>query len=222
MSPVPLENPRFTGEFDAVLCDLDGTLIDSTPAVIRCWTRLAVEEGLDPRRLMHMHGMPAEQLLARLLPAERVPAALARIIALEESDTAGVVALPGARELFDSLPENKRAIVTSCTRTLALVRLREAGITPPATLVSFDDVTNGKPHPEPFQLGAERLGVSPARCLVVEDAPAGLAAGRAAGSTTLGTAGTHPAHELNADCVTDSLARVTAIETNGVLTISVV
>ncbi|WP_341777960.1 HAD-IA family hydrolase [Lysinibacter cavernae] len=216
-----MSDSPFTRTVEGVLFDMDGTLIDSTPAVIRCWIRLAEEEGFDPRFLENNHGTPAAQILEQVLPPERIPAALARIIELEETDLEGVVALPGAQELLDSLPADKHAIVTSCTRNLALRRLKQAGLRAPETIVTFDDVTLGKPHPEPFELGASLLGLDPRNCIVFEDAPAGLAAGAAAGCTTIAIAGTHPGEHLEADAVIGDLSQVAVTLNDGSITLTV-
>ena len=102
---------------------------------------------------------------------------------------------------------------------VAEARLRAAGIDPPAALVTADDVRRGKPDPEPYLLGAARLGVEPARCLVIEDAPAGLAAGRAAGMQTVGVATTHEAADLDADLVVAGLQDL-HVDVTEVLTLS--
>jgi mannitol-1-/sugar-/sorbitol-6-phosphatase len=116
--------------------------------------------------------------------------------------------LPGAVEALAALPAGRAAVVTSCTRLLAHARIEAAGLVAPGVVVTASDVTHGKPDPEPFVLGARRLGADPARCLVVEDAPAGLQAGRAAGAATLAVVTTHPAGDLDADVVVPSLADV--------------
>ena len=121
-------------------------------------------------------------------------------IEIELEDTDDIQVLPGAARALDALVATGRcAIVTSCTRDLALARLRAAGLRAPDVLVAAEDVVRGKPDPEPFLLAARTLGVDPSRCLVVEDAPAGLRAGRAAGMTTLAVSTTHAADELAAD-----------------------
>ncbi|MBG6213433.1 MAG: HAD-IA family hydrolase [Cryobacterium sp.] len=107
--------------------------------------------------------------------------------------------------LLNSLPEGRRAIVTSCARPLAVARLAASALLAPRVIVALDDTPCGKPNPEPFLAGAARLGVDPSRCLVIEDAPAGLEAGRAAGCTTIGVAGTYPAVELDADLIVPGL-----------------
>ena len=184
--------------FDAILFDMDGTLISSIEAVDRSWALWGREHGLgDEFRIAH--GTPARSLVERLLPAEQVEVALARIAEIELGDTDGVRVLPGAAELLASLPAERHAIVTSCTRDLAAVRIAATGIGAPGVVVTADDISRGKPDPEPFRRGAELLGFDPARCLVVEDAPAGLESGRAAGCATLAVAGTHSLDELDAD-----------------------
>ncbi|MFB2598098.1 HAD-IA family hydrolase [Herbiconiux sp. P17] len=204
---LPVDSPVFGRSFDAALFDLDGTLIDSTPAVLRSWAQLGEEYALETDLLASGHGRPASQVIAEGFPEHLAAEALARVTEIEAADLDGVVALDGAAALLDSLPDSARAIVTSGTRLIAGNRVGAAGLTPPAVLVTFDDVTNGKPHPEPFLLAASRLGVDPTRCVVFEDAPAGLAAAKAAGCTTVGIVGTHDEHELepDADLLVDGL-----------------
>ncbi|MFI8931950.1 HAD-IA family hydrolase [Streptomyces sp. NPDC053474] len=202
---------------EALLIDNDGTLISSLESVTRCWTRWAEEHGITAEDFarVELHGRPAAEIVADLLPAERVAAAVARIEELEVSDVAGgVLALPGTLDLLASLPPERWAVVTSATRRLAEARLDEVGIRP-KTLIAADDITRGKPDPEPFLLAARTLGVDPARCVVFEDAPAGLTAGRAAGMTTVALTTTHPAAELAADVLVRDLSEVSAQATAG-------
>jgi sugar-phosphatase len=194
--------------FEAVLFDMDGTLVDSTPAVVRSWLRWAAEEGIDPRRLQGSHGQPSAQIVARLVEADRFAESLARIDALELEDTDGVVLLQGAVEALAAWPPDRVAIVTSCTRALAEARIAAAALPQPKVVVTADDVLRGKPDPAPYLLGAQHLGVDPRDCLVVEDAPAGLASARAAGCATLAVTTTHPEHELDADLVVERLSDV--------------
>lgn len=197
--------------FAAVLFDMDGTLIDSTPAVVRSWIRLAQEEGVDPARLTGFHGIPAMGIIQQVFPESRWNAAMERILALELSDTADIEPLPGAVDALSALaadPSARFAIATSCTRDLAAVRISSSGIAPPPVVVTVDDVERGKPHPDPFLEAARRLGVDPADCLVVEDAPGGLASAHAAGCATLAVTTTTPRAELHADAVVDSLTEV--------------
>ena len=215
-APTTTLPPALAGAtFDAVLFDMDGTLVDSTPAVTRSWLRWAEQEDVDPALLVGRHGVPAAGIIAAVVPerdeAARA-AALERIEAIEVADTEGVVVLPGALAALEALAGGGRsAVVTSSTRALALVRIAAAGLPAPDVVVTASDVTRGKPDPEPFVMAARRLGVDPSRCLVVEDAPAGLEAGRAAGCATLALATTHTRSQLAAcapDAVVDDLGAV--------------
>ena len=194
--------------FDAVLFDMDGTLVDSTRAANRSWLRWGAEAGLGPSFTGVEHGVPARQMVARHVPEDKIEWSIARVLELELGDLEGVEILPGAAELMRSLPESRRAIVTSCSRALCLARLESAGFAIPATVVTMDDTPRGKPFPEPFLQAAARLGADPRRCVVVEDAPTGLAAGRAAGCLTIGVVGTYTADQLDADLVVPSLDRL--------------
>lgn len=209
MTATPDQRVVLGETFDAVLFDMDGTLLDSLPAVVRCWLRWAGEFGVPPQTLWGttMHGRPAAEIVADLVPAARIERAYARIVELEVSDTEGCVPLPGALAAL-AAAGGRAAIVTSCSAPLAGARLSAAAIPPPTVVVTADDVTHGKPHPEPFVKAAALLGVDPARCLVVEDAPAGLAAGAAAGCATLALTTTHPGTDLVADLIVTTLADV--------------
>ncbi|MFJ9930598.1 HAD-IA family hydrolase [Streptomyces misionensis] len=206
----------------ALLFDNDGTLVSSYDSVVRCWTRWAGEYGVTAERLrgVELHGRTAAEIIADLLPADLVPEAVARVEQLEVEDVAGVRPLPGTLEFLDSLPADRWAVVTSATRRLAEARLQAAGITP-KSLVSAEDVTHGKPDPEPYLLAARQLGVDPAHCVVFEDAPAGLRAARAAGMATVALATTHRAGELDADLVVDNLAALSALVRDARVEISV-
>ncbi|MEU4467295.1 HAD-IA family hydrolase [Streptomyces sp. NPDC024017] len=201
----------------ALLFDNDGTLVSSLASVDRCWTRWAAEYGITAEEFarVELHGRPAAEIAADLLPAELVPQAVARIEDLEVDDVPndGVHLLPGTRAFLDVLPAERWAVVTSATRRLAEARLDAVGILP-KTLVAADDITRGKPDPEPYLLAARVLGVDPAHCVVFEDAPAGLAAGRAAGMTTVALTTTHQAHELHADLVVENLSALSALVTD--------
>lgn len=199
--------------FDAVIFDNDGTLVDSSASVERSWVRWAREHGIDPERLRGSHGLPAAAIIEKVGSHLDARDALTRIEELEVADVTGIVALPGVLEAISVLsgakPPAPFAIATSATRALAEVRLAAAGIDVPAGFVTVDDVERGKPHPDPFLLAAERLGVDPARALVCEDAPSGIAAARAAGCAVLAVTTTAPADELTgADLVVESLADV--------------
>ncbi|MEX2971339.1 HAD family hydrolase [Streptomyces sp. C184] len=207
---------------DALLFDNDGTLISSLESVYRCWSRWAKEYGVTEEDFARvaLHGRPAAEIVADLLPADLVPEAVARIEQLEVEDAGGVVALPGTLALLESLPAERWAVVTSATQRLAEARLGQAGIRP-KNLIAADDISRGKPDPEPFLLAAARLGADPARCVVFEDAPVGLAAGRAAGMVTVALATTHRAEELSADIVVPDLSAVSAQATGGSVEVTV-
>ncbi len=171
----------------AVLLDMDGTLVDSDGAVERSWRTWAAEYRPDPGRgPLVAHGLPALGNIRRLRPdlSEDEAAAAARYqLELEYVDVADVTAAPGAHELLGELDRLGLpwAVVTSADVRLAQIRLAAARITP-ALLVTIDDVRHGKPDPEGYLLAARKLGADPRRCLVVEDAEAGVRAGRAAGA----------------------------------------
>ncbi|MFJ6835209.1 HAD family hydrolase [Streptomyces sp. NPDC091209] len=207
---------------EALLFDNDGTLVSSLESVNRCWAQWAEEYGITAEDFARiaLHGRPAVEIAADLLPADVVPEALARIEQLEVDDVpGGVVPLPGTLALLAALPAERWAVVTSATRRLADARLDEVGIRP-KTLIAADDITRGKPDPEPYLLAARELGVDPARCVVFEDAPAGLRAGRAAGMTTVALATTHQAHELDADLVVEDLSALSVLVTDAGVEIS--
>ena len=178
--------------FEAVIFDLDGTLIDSTPAVVRAWNTWTSEYGLASLDLQRYHGTPSASTVRAVMPEPLHAAAIRRIAELELADLHDIVVLPGAVAALTSLQGARNAIATSCTVQLAEARIAAAHLVPPSVLVTADDVTHGKPHPEPFLQAARRLGVDPGRCLVVEDAAKGLEAARAAGCFTLAVVTTTP------------------------------
>jgi mannitol-1-/sugar-/sorbitol-6-phosphatase len=170
----------------ALLFDLDGVLIDSTPAVTRVWHRWAVEHGFDPDAVVHMaHGRPSRATIRELLPNSDIEREDHEVERREMEDLDGVVLLPGAQELLNALPPERWTIATSCTRPLAEVRLRAAGLPIPRTMVTSSDVRIGKPDPEPYLKAAGKLGFPASDCIVVEDAPAGVRAGKAAGARVI-------------------------------------
>ena len=197
----PSAAPPFDAPFAGVLLDMDGTLIDSIDAVERSWIRWCGEFGVDPLRLKGLHGVPAADVIADLLPEERCEEAFDRILALEVADVEGIVVLPGAAGLLGALSAGgvPTAIVTSGTRDLAEARIAATGLPHPPVVVTASDVTRGKPWPDPWLEGARRLGVDPGECVVVEDSVAGLRAGRDAGCRALvAVLGTTPHEELEA------------------------
>jgi len=166
-----------------LLFDLDGVLVDSTPAVSRVWTIWANKHGFDPEETVRQaHGRPSLATIRELLPNADAAAENAIVEKMEIEDVDGVVPLPGTMELLHALPADRWTVVTSCTRRLAFVRLRVAGLPIPEKLVTSTDIVHGKPHPEPYLKGAQLLGVDPTDCVVFEDAPAGIRSGKAAHS----------------------------------------
>lgn len=194
----------------AVLFDADGTLIDSIPAVERAWRTWSNEYGFDPEEILAVcHGRPSAETIIELVPGDGFRAALARLDDLEVSDTRGVRAYPNSRELLEALSDGGLpwAVVTSGTLALVTARLKAADLPTPEVLVTADSVTNGKPDPEGYRLAARQLGVDPARCVVIEDAPAGVRASKAAGAKVIAVTTSHGAEELRqADVIVPDLS----------------
>ncbi|WP_256839367.1 HAD-IA family hydrolase [Ornithinimicrobium faecis] len=204
--------------FAAVLFDNDGTLIDSRAAVVRSWLAWAADHGVPPESLIGFHGVPSSGIVASVAPHLDPVTATTDIDRRELADTEGVVALPGAAEAVAAVGW-RGAIVTSASRALLTVRLEAAGFSAPEVLVTADDITRGKPDPEPYLIGAEMLGVNPSRCLVIEDAPAGLRSRRAAGAATVAVVTTSTREELEplADLVVEDLSELAfALSDDGV------
>ena len=195
-----------------VLFDLDGVLVDSTPAVARVWAGWAREHGFDPDEVVrNAHGKPSIATIRELLPHADHDAENREVERRELADTDGVIPLPGAIELLQAIPREKWAIVTSCTRPLAGVRIDAAGLPKPKHLVTSTDVVHGKPDPEPYLRGAQAVGVAPRDCVVLEDAPAGILAGKAAGMRVLALRTTASDTELRAagaDWIVDNCAQL--------------
>jgi mannitol-1-/sugar-/sorbitol-6-phosphatase len=194
----------------AILFDLDGVLVDSTACAGRIWKAWAREQGLDPERMVEIaHGRPTIETIRMVAPHLDAHIEADKVEELEVNDVEGLKALPGARELLTNLPPDRFAIVTSGSRRLATARLRAAGVPVPAKMITADDITNGKPKPEPYLKGAHLLGYKPQDCLVFEDAPAGIRSAKAAGITVIAFPTTYPLDALSeADCIAESLAAV--------------
>lgn len=189
--------------FAAVLSDLDGVLVDTGAEVERVWREWAVEQSLDPDEIARAtHGVPARHVIAAVAPQLDAAAEAERVDRIHAES--GGEALPGAAELLQVSP---LAVVTACSPPLAAARFRAAGLPAPAVLITSHDTERGKPHPDPYLAAAAALGVEPSRCLVIEDAPAGVEAGRAAGMTVWAVTTTHRADELRgADVVAADVA----------------
>jgi mannitol-1-/sugar-/sorbitol-6-phosphatase len=194
----------------AILFDLDGVLMDSRVAVERAWERWATGHGIDPIAVLaQAHGRRTIDTIRAIAPLLDIEAE-ARLLEVAESvDFDGVTTLPGAAELLEALPAGSWTVVTSGTRALATGRLAHGGLPIPEQLITADDVERGKPDPQPYLAGAAALGIDSADCLVIEDAPAGIEAGKAARMTVLAVATTFEARALAAaDYVVGSLADV--------------
>jgi mannitol-1-/sugar-/sorbitol-6-phosphatase len=200
-APGASSSARWTWSGEAVLSDLDGVLADSVAVVDAAWAWWAERVGADAERLLtEIHGVRAEETVARVVREQDltvdVDAEVAAIEARELELIAGTRAIGGAVAFAAGLPPGRFAVVTSGSRAIASARLAAVGVPQPRVFVTADDVTAGKPDPEAYLLAARGLEVRAERCLVLEDAPAGIAAGRAAGATVVGVATTHAASAL--------------------------
>lgn len=195
-----------------ILFDMDGVLISSTGADERCWLQWAKHHQMEGAfSIAATHGRRAVDTLRDLRPDLDPVIEQRRLEDYDAEDYSGLVILPGVRSLLASLPADRWTIVTSATTRLLEGRLRHAGLPIPRVLVPADRVGNGKPHPEPYLTGAKLLGLAPADCLVIEDSPAGVASGKAAGSHVLAVLSSHTREQLpNADWYVDTLEQVTA------------
>lgn len=210
-TPNPIADVLFP--CDAVLFDLDGTLIDSLPAVDRAWRNWALANDLDPGQVLpHIHGRRSLDSIRALAPHLDAEAQNAILRRMESTDTEGVTILPGAHALLAALPEHTWTIVTSGTSDVAQARLKATGIPIPPVAVYGEDVANGKPAPDPYLLGAAKLGVEAARCVVFEDTVAGIRSAHAAGMRAIGIASNlEPAQLAEADAVVADLGRVRVV-----------
>lgn len=191
----------------ALLFDLDGVLADSTRSVIRAWSAWARRVGLEPDELLpKVHGRRAIETIRSARPDLDAEAELATLVADETTDNHDTDEIPGARALVSGLPGDSWAIVTSGLREVATARLVAAGIPIPRVMITAESIERGKPDPDCYLRGAQALGVEPRACVVVEDAPIGAAAARAAGMRLIALTTTHRADELEpADIVLPDL-----------------
>lgn len=186
----------FRKTYAAFLFDMDGTLLSSIAAAERVWAAWADRHGLDVETFLPtIHGVRAQDTIRRQgLEGIDIDAEVEWVHQGELDDVEGVHAIEGIVDFLNALPGNRWAIVTSATRQLAGRRLAAAGIKPPATFITAEDVSRGKPAPDCFLLAAERLGVKASDCLIFEDAPAGIAAAEAAGADVMVITATHDGH----------------------------
>lgn len=215
---MPHESHLFQYDCDAVLFDLDGVLIDSKHCIERLWQEWASQRHINIDKVLHYaHGrrvIETIRLVAPHLDAEREAAEL---INVEGYETTGLVKIPGALELLKSIPPDAWGIATSGTHAIASTHLAFGGLPVPDVLISAEDVVAGKPDPEPYLFAAMMLGVKPASCVVIENTPAGIQAGRAAGMHVVGViTSTYAASELSqAHVIVRKLSDIEVIQAHG-------
>jgi sugar-phosphatase len=200
-----------------VLFDLDGVLIDSNPAVDRVWSGWAIEHGLDPDAVIRAaHGRPSITTIREYIADEFAEAENKEVERREMADIEGIVPLAGAMDLLLAIPKQRWAIVTSGTYPLATIRIKASGLPTPKNLITSSDILHGKPDPEPYLKGAAKLGFAAKDCVVLEDAGAGVRAGKAAGARVIGirspTATDAELMDAGADWLVNNCADVTAEE----------
>jgi sugar-phosphatase len=209
---------------EAILFDLDGVLVDSTPCVTRVWAKWAREHALDPDYVVRVaHGQRTIDTVRQVDPLLDAQRETDQIEQREIHDTEGLRVLPGAKELLTALPPDRYTVVTSGTRRLATKRLQVAGLPVPSQMITADDVTRGKPDPEPYLAGAKILLRQPKNCLVFEDAPSGIRAAKSAGMIAIAVTTTYPREQLaQADAIVPSLSAVTVTtEPSGQLMVTI-
>lgn len=185
-------------ECDAILFDLDGVLIDSSACILRHWQHWAQQHNLDIADIMQVaHGRRTVETIRLVAPHLCAEEEAENYAAVEAVDTQGVITIEGASSLLNSLSMDSWAIATSGTRDVALARLKHASLPIPNVLVTADDVTRGKPDPEPYLTAAKELDIPVDKCVVFEDSPAGIEAGHSAGMQTVAIATTHAYHDLS-------------------------
>lgn len=184
---------------EAVLFDMDGTILDSSIPVRRQWRLWAESVGIPFDKVEAvMHGRRAIETMQLVAPHLPQPETVERFLEVEEKDLDDIQPMPGARAFLEALPAHRWAVVTSATFNMARARIQAAGLPVPDVLISADRVTHGKPHPEGFLTAAQALGIAPERCLVVEDSPAGIRAGIAGGMQVLGVTTHYQPDDLGA------------------------
>jgi sugar-phosphatase len=201
----------------AFLFDLDGVLVDSRAVVERTWRRWAQRHQLDVEPILRIaHGRRARDTLQAVVPHLATDREVAWLDETELADVEGLHPVPGALQFLASLPAGSWTIVTSCGRALAELRLRSVGLTLPPLIVTAEDASRGKPAPDGYLIGARRLGHAASACVVFEDAPAGIAAGRAAGARVIALTTTHAAADLTqADAIIPDFTGIHVLQDHG-------
>ena len=183
----------------AIIFDLDGVLIDSEAVFERHWRRWAGENGVEFERIAAVHhGIPPARTIGIVAPHMDAEDAARKYVERCIGDVEGVEAIDGARELLQLIPADRWAIATSSFRPIVLPSLARLGLPEPAVLVTTEDVTEGKPAPEPYLKAAQLLGFNPSECIVIEDAPAGIQSAKAAGAHVIAVTSTNPPEALQA------------------------
>jgi sugar-phosphatase len=196
-------------ECRAILFDLDGVLVDSTAYIEEQWRRWATAKGLAPEPFLRFcHGRRALETIRLAAPHLDAEAEVAAFVPDDAGNGNALKPVEGATRLLQTLPVGSWAVATSGTRTAATERLTDAGLPIPGVLVCAEDVVHGKPSPDVYLLAAAGLGVSPADCIVVEDAPAGIQAALSAGMSVVALTTTHRPEDLAADAYASSLAGI--------------
>jgi mannitol-1-/sugar-/sorbitol-6-phosphatase len=195
---------------EAVLFDLDGVLIDSMACIERHWRRWATKHELDAEKILAVaHGRRTVETIRLIAPRLSVEEEAAELEEASAGDTDGLKKIEGALQLLQSIPKTAWAIATSGNRQTAMTRLNFALLPVPFALITADDVINGKPHPEAYLMAASQLGVEAEKCVVIEDAPAGIQAARAANMQVIAVASTHRRQELEgADAIAEKLSDI--------------
>jgi mannitol-1-/sugar-/sorbitol-6-phosphatase len=215
---LPHEHPLFQFDCDAVLFDLDGVLVDSRHCIERLWQMWASQHHINIDRVLHYaHGRRAVETIRLVAPHLDAEQEAAELWKIEARETTGLATIPGAFELLQSIPPDAWGIATSGTHAIASHRLTFAGLPVPEVLIGAEDVAAGKPDPEAYVFAAVMLGVEPGRCVVIEDAPAGIQSGRAAGMHVVGVVtSTYSAEELRqAHAVVRRLSDIEVVQPHG-------
>lgn len=183
---------------DGIIFDLDGVLVNSTEVIERHWRNWATKHGIDPAESLHaILGLTTAEGIRLVAPHLDAEVEADKIDSAEAKDTEGVIAYAGVKDLLDLIPTGWWGIATSGSRDTAVARLRTADLQIPGVLISADEVTRGKPDPEPYLLAAVEMEIPPEHCLVIEDSAGGVRAGLAAGMQVIGVASTHSPEELH-------------------------